>query len=49
MQYLFAAAPTEFLDIKRFRINNGIVALQHYDRRQLKRNTLSIVSKGVSR
>jgi len=49
MQYLFAAAPTEFLDIKRFRINNGVVALQHTDRRLPKRNILSIVFKGVSR
>ena len=40
MQYLFAAVLTECLDIKRFRINNGIVALQHYDRRLLKRNIL---------
>jgi hypothetical protein len=49
MQYLFPTMPAECLDINQFRINNGIVALQHYDRRQLKRNTLSIVSKGVSR
>ena len=40
MQYLFAAVLNECLDIKRFRINNGVVALQHNDRRLLKRNIL---------
>jgi len=49
MQYLFAAVLNECLDIKRFRINNAIVALQHTDRRLLKRNIFSIVFKGVSR
>jgi hypothetical protein len=49
MQYLFVAMLAECLDIKRFRINNGVVALQHNNRRLLKRNILSIVSKGVSR
>jgi len=49
MQYVFPTLSTECLDINWFRINNVFVALQHKDRRLLKRNILLIVYKGVSK